>query len=211
MVVDTIVAALAPAMPERVPAGHHGLLGGSVVFFGMHPQTNRRFVVQSMEGGGWGGGEFEAGESGTVSVWQGDVRNGSIEGIELKCLVLIESRALRTDSGGAGKYRGGLGIDMRVRNLVEGKWNFELVKRNQCPPWGLWGGEAGEYGMYLLREPAEREFCPARGGHRPVPVGSEVIVRTGGGGGGGGPVERDPTAGRAGRPEEVVPARRGRG
>src|SRR5262249_7297538 len=47
MVVDTIVAALAPAMPERVPAGHHGLLGGAVVFFGTHPQTNRRFVVQS--------------------------------------------------------------------------------------------------------------------------------------------------------------------
>jgi N-methylhydantoinase B len=153
MVVDTIVTALAPAMPEQVPAGHHGLLGGSVVFFGTHPQTNRRFVVQSIEGGGWGGRPFEDGESGTVSVCQGDVRNGSIEGIELKCPVLVESRALRTDSGGAGKYRGGLGIDMRVRNLVEGKWNFELVKRNKCPPWGLWGGEAGEYGMYLLRGP----------------------------------------------------------
>jgi N-methylhydantoinase B len=129
MVVDTIVAALAPAMPERVPAGHHGLLGGAVVFFGTHPQTNRRFVVQSIEGGGWGGRPFEDGESGTVSVCQGDVRNGSIEGIELKCPVLVEGRALRTDSGGAGKYRGGLGIDMRVRNLVEGKWNFELVAR----------------------------------------------------------------------------------
>src|SRR5258705_1991357 len=56
MVVDTIVAALAPAMPERVPAGHHGLLGGSVVFFGIHPQTKRRVVVQSIGSGGWGGG-----------------------------------------------------------------------------------------------------------------------------------------------------------
>ncbi|MGH8734058.1 MAG: hydantoinase B/oxoprolinase family protein, partial [Burkholderiales bacterium] len=191
MVVDTIVAALAPAMAERVPAGHHGLLGGAVVFFGTHPATKRRFVVQSIEGGGWGGRPFEDGESGTVSVCQGDVRNGSIEGIELKCPVLVEARALRTDSGGAGKYRGGLGIDMRVRNLVEGKWNFELVKRTQCPPWGLWGGEPGEYGTYLLREPGEREFRAARGVHRPVPVGSEVIVRTGGGGGWGDPLERD--------------------
>src|SRR5438128_1958627 len=170
MVVDTIVAALAPAMPERVPAGHHGLLGGAVVFFGTHPQTNRRFVVQSIEGGGWGGRPFEDGESGTVSVCQGDVRNGSIEGIELKCPVLVEGRALRTDSGGAGKYRGGLGIDMRVRNLVEGKWNFELVRRNQCPPWGLWGGEPGEYGMYLVSEPGEREFRVAGGAHQAVPV-----------------------------------------
>ena len=95
-VVDTIVKALAQAMPDRVPAGHHGLLGGAVVFFGVHPKTKRRFVVQSIEGGGWGGRPFEDGESGTVSVCQGDVRNGSIEGIELKCPVLVESRGLRT-------------------------------------------------------------------------------------------------------------------
>jgi len=210
MVVDTIVAALAPAMPQRVPAGHHGLLGGTVVFFGVHPQTKRRFVVQSIEGGGWGGRPFEDGESATVSVCQGDVRNGSIEGIELKCPVLVEARALRTDSGGAGKYRGGLGIDMRVRNLVDGKWNFELVKRTQCPPWGLWGGNAGEYGTYLLREPGEREFAAARGVHRPVTVGSEVIVRTGGGGGWGDPLERDANAVRADVQEEFISARAAR-
>src|SRR5262245_34711189 len=204
MVVDTIVAALAPAMRERVPAGHHALLGGSVVFFGMHPQTNRRFVVQSIEGGGWGGRPFEDGESGTVSVCQGDVRNGSIEGIELKCPVLVEARALRADSGGAGKYRGGLGIDMRVRNLVEGKWNFELVKRSQCPPWGLWGGKPGEVGMYLLREPGQNDFRMMGGAHHPVPVKSEVIVRTGGGGGWGDPLERDPATVRLDVEEEFI-------
>jgi N-methylhydantoinase B len=136
MVVDAIVRALAEAMPERVPAGHHGLLGGAVVFFGAHPESRRRFVVQSIEGGGWGGRPFEDGASGTVSVCQGDVRNGSIEGIELKCPVVVEARELRQDSGGAGKFRGGLGIDMRVRNLVEGKWNFEMPHRNKCPPGG---------------------------------------------------------------------------
>ena len=83
-------------MRDRVPAGHHGLLGGAVVFFGVHPKTKRRFVVQSIEGGGWGGRPYEDGESATVSVCQGDVRNGSIEGIELKCPVLVEGRALRT-------------------------------------------------------------------------------------------------------------------
>jgi len=191
-VVDCIVAALAKAMPDRVPAGHHGLLGGAVVFFGLHPKTGRRFVVQSLEGGGWGGRPYEDGESGTVSVCQGDVRNGSIEGIELKCPVLVESRALRTDSCGAGKYRGGLGIDMQVRNLVEGHWNFEQTRRAKCPPWGLWGGTAGESGGYLLRLPQEREFRPLAGARLPVPVGASAIVRTGGGGGWGDPCERAP-------------------
>jgi N-methylhydantoinase B len=191
-VVDAIVAALAKAMPDKVPAGHHGLLGGAVVFFGLHPKTGRRFVVQSLEGGGWGGRPYEDGESATVSVCQGDVRNGSIEGIELKCPVVVESRTLRRDSCGAGKYRGGLGIDMQVRNLVEGHWNFEQTRRALCPPWGLWGGTAGEPGGYLLRQPGESEFRPKAGARIPVAVGASAIVRTGGGGGWGDPCERDP-------------------
>jgi N-methylhydantoinase B len=190
-VVDTIVAALSKAMPDQVPAGHHGLLGGAVVFFGLHPKTGRRFVVQSIEGGGWGGRSYEDGESATVSVCQGDVRNGSIEGIELKCPVLVESRALRRDSCGAGKFRGGLGIDMRVRNLVDGHWNFEQTRRTQSPPWGLWGGTAGESGGYLLRLPEETEFQLMAGARIPVSVGASAIVRTGGGGGWGDPLERD--------------------
>jgi len=190
-VVDTIVAALAKAMPDTIPAAHHGLLGGAVVFFGVDPQTKRRFVVQSIEGGGWGGRPYEDGESGTVSVCQGDVRNGSIEGIELKCPVLVEQRALRPDSGGAGKYRGGLGIDMQVRNFVDGLWNFEQAKRYACPPWGLWGGGAGETGGYLLRPAGAEAFAVASGARRPIVRDSDVIVRTGGGGGWGDPFERD--------------------
>ena len=205
-VVDTIVAALAPAMPDRVPAGHHGLLGGAMVFFGNHPQTGKRFVVQSLEGGGWGGRPMEDGESGTVSVCQGDVRNGSIEGIELKCPVLVEARAMRADSCGAGKYRGGLGLDVRVRNLVEGRWNFEHTKRQKCPPWGLWNGKAGEFGGYLMRLPGEQDFTPMRGSHVAVPIGSEAIVRTGGGGGWGDPLERDPKAVQHDVAEEFISA-----
>ncbi|TMH76143.1 MAG: hydantoinase B/oxoprolinase family protein [Betaproteobacteria bacterium] len=191
-VVETIISSLAQAMPDRIPAAHHGLLGGSVVFFGVHPQSRRRFVVQSIEGGGWGGRPFEDGESATVSVCQGDVRNGSIEGIEMKCPVLVKARALRRDSAGAGKFRGGLGIDMEVRNFVDGKWNFERANRRGCPAWGLWGGGPGESGGYYLRAPGESEYRMMHGSHKPVSANSEVVVRTGGGGGWGEPLERDP-------------------
>jgi N-methylhydantoinase B len=203
-VVDTIVKALGPAMKDRVPAGHHGLLGGAVVFFGVHPKTGRRFVVQSIEGGGWGGRPGEDGESGTVSVCQGDVRNASIEGIELKCPVIVESRALRTDSGGAGKHRGGLGLDTCVRNLVDGRWNFDHPSREHCPPWGLWGGKPGTHGEFLLRTPGENDFRSMDAPHYPVPVQSEVIVRTGGGGGWGDPLQRDAAQVRTDVIEELV-------
>jgi len=206
MVVDTIVRALATAMPDKVPAGHHGLLGGTVVFFGIDPKTKRRFVIQSIEGGGWGGRPHEDGESATVSVCQGDVRNGPIESIELKCPVLVEGRDLRMDSAGAGKYRGGLGLDMKVRNLVEGSWNFDNTRRSICPPWGLNGGADASYSEYFLKKPGQNDFEAAFTTRTPVPVDSEVIVRTGGGGGWGDPLERDPEKVRHDVIEEYVSA-----
>ena len=98
----------------------------------------------------------------TVSVCQGDVRNGSIEGIELKCPVLVEGRALRQDSCGAGKYRGGLGIDMRVRNLVEGRWNFEQARRRELSALGPVGRQ-GRRVRRLSAAAAGRERLQADG------------------------------------------------
>ncbi|MGH7087403.1 MAG: hydantoinase B/oxoprolinase family protein [Stellaceae bacterium] len=204
MVVDTIIRALADAMPERVPAAHHGTLGGSIVFFGNDPKTGRRFVVQSIEGGGWGGRPEEDGVSGSVSVCQGDVRNGSIEGIELKCPVLVKGRGFRTDSAGPGQNRGGLGLDVLVENFIEGRWNFERMRRDKCPPWGIRGGREASTADYLLRLPQENEFHSVGGAHRPVPPHAEVIVRTGGGGGWGDPLERDPERVRADVLEDFV-------
>jgi N-methylhydantoinase B len=191
-VIDTILTALAPALPDKIPAAHHGVLGGVVVFVGVNPKTRKRFVVQSIEGGGWGGRPTEDGEPGTVTVCQGDVRNGSIESLELKNPILVEGRSLRRDSGGAGKFRGGLGIDMWVRNLVEGRWNLHRPRRIDCPPWGLWGGKPGGTADYLLKLPGEKEFQSVDATQHLVPKDSEVIVRTGGGGGWSDPLDRDP-------------------
>jgi N-methylhydantoinase B len=105
--------------------------------------------------------------------------------------VVVEARELRPDSCGAGKYRGGLGIDMRVKNLVEGKWNFEMPRRSKQPPWGIRGGTPGEPGGYLLKRPGEKAFTMMGGFHIPVAIGAEAIVRTGGGGGWGRPFDRD--------------------
>jgi N-methylhydantoinase B len=129
-----------------------------------------------------------------VSVCQGDVRNAPIEAIELKAPVILEERALRPDSGGPGTHRGGLGLQVRVRNLIEGKWNLARSRRRKCPPWGIWGGRPGETAEYLLRLPTEEVFQPVDQVMRKVPAGSEVIVLTGGGGGWGPPEQRDPAA-----------------
>jgi N-methylhydantoinase B len=191
-VVDTIFRALADAIPDRIPAAHHGLLGGSIVFIGKDPKTDAGFVLQSLEGGGWGGRPDGDGESASVSVCQGNVKNSPIESMEVKTPVVVEERCLRPDSAGPGKSRGGFGIDVRVRNLVEGKWNLARPRRRKCPPWGLRAGGAGGGAEYLLRLAGETEFKSADQVMRPVPAGSEVVIRTGGGGGWGNPFERDP-------------------
>jgi len=125
-------------------------------------------------------------------VCQGDVRNGSIEAIEMKTPVLIESRGMRTDSGGPGKFRGGLGLDVRVRNFVEGRWNMHAPARIHNPPWGLWGGKPGNSSFYLMKLPGENAFQEKEANRVPTPPETEVVVRSNGGGGWGDPLERDP-------------------
>ncbi len=191
-VVDTILTALAPAIPDKVPGGHLGVLGGTIVFFGHDPRKGKNFVVQSIEGGGWGGRPHEDGESASVSICQGDVRNAPIENIELKCPVLVEARVLRQDSGGAGKFRGGLGLDSQVRNLVNGRWNLIQTGRRQCPPWGLWGGKPGAVSDCLLQLPGESDWKSVNVAMHSVPADARATIRTAGGGGWGNPLERDP-------------------
>jgi N-methylhydantoinase B len=191
-VVDTILKALAPAIPDRIPAGHLGVLGGTIVFFGHDPKKGKNFVVQSIEGGGWGGRPFEDGVSASVSICQGDVRNAPIENIELKCPVMVEERVLRQDSGGAGKFRGGLGLDSKVRNLVEGRWNLLQTGRRKCPPWGLWEGKPAATSDCLLQIAGESDWKSVDVSMYPVPADSRAIIRTAGGGGWGNPLERDP-------------------
>jgi N-methylhydantoinase B len=186
-VVDTVIAALADAQPDLIPAAHFGTLGGSFAFFGQDPESGP-FVAQGIEGGGWGGRPGEDGASASVSVCQGDVRNSPVEALELRFPVRVEKRALREDSGGAGKHRGGLGQLTEIRNLVEGSWRLSMAGRHVCPPWGLWGGEPALPGGHALQRPGG-DFEPVNGRVN-APADSVARIFTGGGGGWGSPLER---------------------
>jgi len=69
------------------------------------------------------------------------------EALEMEAPIRLHRVALRQDSGGAGEYRGGLGLDIRVRNLVPGRWNIAQTGRKRFPAWGLWGGGQGGRGF----------------------------------------------------------------
>ncbi len=191
-VVDTILTALAPILPDKIPAAHLGVLGGTVVFFGTDPVSGRGFVTQSIEGGGWGGRDGSDGESASVSVCQGDVHNAPIEKMELRWPIVVHRRALRQDSGGAGKFRGGLGLDVEVEGLVEGSWTLADTGRHRYPPWGVNGGAPGAPSDSLARLPGESSFSHVEFVRQRVPAGTTAVVVTAGGGGWGDPLDRDP-------------------
>jgi N-methylhydantoinase B len=188
-VLDTIFRALAPALPERVPAAHKGDMGGYAIF-GNNPKTGRRYVCQNIIGGGWGGRPFEDGASAAVSMCQGDVKNTPIELQELYYPLLYERHAFRTDSGGAGKYRGGVGVEVTVKAL-ENCFLSRNTDRIKCPPWGLLGGEPGAVNETIIQRNGSVEVLPGKFSHLLVRRGESVTFLTAGGGGYGDPSMRD--------------------
>ena len=188
-VIDLILKALAPAMPERIGAGHKGDMGG-YAFFGADPKTGRRFLCQTIMGGGWGGRAHEDGESATVSMCQGDVQNAPVELQEIYYPVVVEHQRLRDGSGGAGKFRGGLGIEISVRVLCDAFTNIN-VERQRTAPWGLFGGENGATAKALVKQSAEDPGAwLTKKPNYPLKKGGSVTFFTAGGGGYGPVKER---------------------
>ena len=189
-VIDTILKALAPAVPELIPAAHKGDMGGCS-FFGFYDDGSR-FLLMNIFGGGWGGRPHEDGESAAVSVCQGDVRNTPVELQEIKYPFIIEKHALRPDSGGAGEHRGGLGIELSYRCMraCRGNINFD---RTVTPPWGLHGGHTGEISMAII----DRADGTQQKVHKATDVqfkpGDRITFLTAGGGGYGDPRNRSRT------------------
>ena len=192
-VVDAIWRAFAEALPDRIPAAHSGSLGAPFALSGYDPSRKTGFVAQSIEAGGWGGRPDADGEDAAMSVCQGDVRNTPIETLELKSPVLVLERALWPDSGGPGTYRGGLGVQTRIKSLIEGRWNAGPPGyRLGCAPWGLRGGKPAVVGHTLMRGPGQQNYAKPPNPRPFAPAGTEVMFRTSGGGGWGDPLERDP-------------------
>ncbi|MGE5215478.1 MAG: hydantoinase B/oxoprolinase family protein [Chloroflexota bacterium] len=188
-VIDLIFKALAPAMPDKIAAGHKGDMGG-YAFFGIHPKTGRRFLCQTIMGGGWGARTGVDGESATVSMCQGDVQNAPVELQEIYYPVLVEHQRLREGSGGAGKFRGGLGIEILVRVLCDAFTNIN-VERQRTAPWGLFGGHDGATARALVRQtPEDPGTWLTKKPNYPLQKGGSVTFFTAGGGGYGPARER---------------------
>jgi N-methylhydantoinase B len=190
-IVDTIFKALAPAIPDRVIAGHHAdLLASS--FHGINNRTSEFFIGSfGPLGGGWGAKINQDGVSGTVCINDGDTHNSPNEQAEFKFPVVVERYALVPDSGGAGRHRGGLGVERVVRARTHIIVNNQ-IERAHCRPWGISGGREGTGNAVELRIEGKwkTDFPNAKVLVAQLKAGDAFKIRSGGGGGYGDPLER---------------------
>ena len=192
-VADTILKAMEKAIPERTIAGHFAdLMVAS--FSGVSPRDGRFFMANTGPmGGGWGAKHNEDGMNATVCLNDGDTHISPCEQVEAKYPILFERHALRRDSGGAGRHRGGLGTEQVIQARSAITVNLR-VDRVHCKPWGLAGGLAAMGNEAVLRIDGEdiKDLPNGKVSQRRLKREDVFVYRAGGGGGFGSPLERDP-------------------
>ena len=188
-VIDCIIKALEPALPERVTGAHFGTFS-SVRFFGNRSDNGAPFNCNDSGHGGWGACAAHDGAGPFRTMAHGDTRLIPIELQESMYPYRVEELCLRDDSGGPGMWRGGLGFEKQYILLAPCKlWvNFDRVG---CPPWGVQGGKPGKPGRVLIfvKGATEPKLLYKTENYQ-LNAGDRVRVATGGGGGYGPPSQR---------------------
>ncbi|MCR4404291.1 MAG: hydantoinase B/oxoprolinase family protein [Candidatus Acetothermia bacterium] len=187
-IVDVLIRALAPAMPERAIAACQGTMN-NLALGGLDPRTGRAYTFYETIGGGFGARAGKDGLDGVHSHMTNTL-NTPIEALEIAYPLRVERYELHEDSGGAGRWRGGLGIRREIRVLGRRARLSLLADRRTSAPYGLFGGEPGELGADAVLSNGEWRPIPGRAALVLEP-GSVVRIETPGGGGYGDPRERE--------------------
>ena len=181
-----LTGVIAQAVDGRMPADQETIRYTG--FYGRDPNGNE-FLSREVLGGG-SGGRYYADGSDVIHIVP-DSRNQPAEFSETRYPVLVEKLALWTDSGGPGRYRGGLGYEKDYRVLVDCH-TIVTADRVRLGCYGLNGGKAGQpFGVFVDAEGRNEKLGGLVDGE-PLEAGQLVRIRTTGGGGWGDPLEREP-------------------
>ncbi|WP_199435261.1 hydantoinase B/oxoprolinase family protein [Qaidamihabitans albus] len=186
-VADCVTGALAAALPDRVVAAGAGSTG--VLVYGGHHE-DRDFICVEMHGAGQGGGlDADGGNAHRVSI--ANTGNTPVEALELAYPLTVLDYRISEDAGGAGRFRGGCGIQRRVRFDATG-WITIVAERGSHPPYGLFGGQPAEpTRVVLTRAGGDVQELPTKTPPLLVHPGDELFLKCAGGGGYGPPQQRD--------------------
>ena len=192
-VADSIFKALSSAIPERVTAGWNHLLCS--LFTGIHPDTNRKYVDICFLGMKGGSGALK-GDDGYDHIGMIDASGGVLdqdyEMYEQQTPHMILKNEYLTDSAGAGKWHGGLGVETEIRLGGDNTKMIVFGDGHEVPPYGLFGGKKSILNKISLVCPDGKELVPLSKDIVDNIQGGTIYYQIASGGGGyGNPKERD--------------------
>src|SRR5436190_1664637 len=187
--VDAIFGALGPIVPGKVRADGSG--SRSIIIGGRSTYTGKGYVQYEILAGGAGARASRDGASG-ITVNQSNAKIAPVEIIESEFPTRVTRFELIQDSGGAGQFRGGLGLRREYVNLADARFSIRSM-RHSIPPSGCAGGGSGRPGdIWINPEKDNAKRLPTRYADYPLKEGDVFRLDTPGGGGFGDPLARDP-------------------
>ena len=186
---ELVWKALAPVLADRLTVGSYLSLCATYLG-GIDDKSGEVWVHPEPHNGGWGAGPGIDGQNGLIATTDGDTYNYPVELLESKFPLLVDRYALNEqDAGGAGEWRGGLGLVREYRLINSTAFLHASMGRNKIRPWGMAGGLAGSNNYAeLIRGDEVTPF--SRVSYYPLQEGDVVRILTGRGGGYGLPDHR---------------------
>lgn len=186
---EVVLKALAQGMPDRVPACSGGDVC-SMMGLGVHPRTGEAWLEATNEAVGFGAHAGGDGSDGIMHLSEPGCRNNPVEVLETKSPMFIEWYGYRPDTGGAGRFRGGVGVG-RAYRFTAPATGICLVYKTRTKPWSIGAGHPGENNHIVLNPGTGREVTQG-GSYNHLDAGDVLVNNTGGGGGYGDPFDREP-------------------
>jgi len=187
---DLILKALAPALTGKVRAGHFGDTCSDIVY-GLGPD-GEEYILAEPTAGGWGGKPNGKDGETMFCMTDGDTYNVPAEVREVRHPIRVVRYELIPDSGGAGKFRGGVGVRKEYTPVDHDCRLTATFERRGDPAWGLQGGKPGKPNQLVIYRKNGKEETYGKVTHLSIEEGDIMSFQGGGGGGYGDPLERDP-------------------
>jgi N-methylhydantoinase B len=187
---DVIFLAVAPALPDRVPAAGKGIIC-NIGWAGHDPRRREYYCYMETIAGGNGARPNKDGPD-AVQTTIHNTENAPVEEVEVNYPFQVVRYELIQDSEGAGRYRGGLGVRRDFRFVTETSYTI-MSDGTRFAPWGLFGGGPARPAHFVLDPDGAARRLPSKG-TVVIPAGGVISIQTPGGGGYGPPLERDPGA-----------------
>ena len=188
--VDVLLKAFAQMLPEKVCAACQGTMN-NIAVGGINPENGKPWTFYETIAGGFGGRKGIDGVD-AIHTHMTNTMNTPIEAIETIYPIRFLKYELRENSGGPGKWRGGVGLERSWMLLAPSATLSVLAERTKIPPWGLYSGKSGAKGEYCIIKPDGKRVILKSKCTVKMKKGDIFVVRTPGGGGYGAPLERIP-------------------